>query len=242
MKDLASLFKPVLSVKDLANTNEHLRSLTDNEIKYQLPKLYPGIEFFGPIGADHNGNLHSWHIKVPAGHINSNKKWESFVNALDSMMWYITINYKSNDIREVGGRKCWYMDIEPVQADDVTKMVHKVGHLFHITDGSRLRNEYTDDTITNIGLRAKGWAKTKYRYFPNRIHFICPADGKDFKECLYQIINDLGLNLDELRIFSVDVSKLNKNIRFYHDPVYPDKRYVYSFINMPWSIMSEIKI
>ena len=63
-----------------------------------------------------------------------------------------------------------------------------------------------------------------------------------FKDELYTLIKQLGISLSELRIFRIDLNKLNKNVQFYRDAMYDERNYIYAFVKFPWDVMTEIKL
>lgn len=216
---------------DLTNLNEHLRSLTSDEALYHLQQEYD--KTIQPIGQYSDvGKTRGFVIDVPVGFVNSSHKRQQFIDYLDKLMWYITIDYGVKN-------KMWRIGIEPVEADNVTEWVHRHDYIYHITSTSRTSNIFCPDTVTGIGLRPR---RSNYRHFPKRVHFICPDNGSQFKNEVYTLIKQLSIPLSELRIFRIELRKLNKNIQFYRDTMYDEKGFIYAFVKFPWDVMDEIKL
>lgn len=223
-------YPPSYSEADLINLNEHLRSLTPDELLFKLRRMVS--DKIVPVGHYGDNQIKmAMVLDIPIGVVNSRIKKEQFVKLLDSMMWYITQDFGKAD-------KKWRIGVEPVQADDVTQWVQSHDYIFHITSKERTQNQYSGDTIEDIGLRPR---KANYRYFPKRIHFICPDNGAQFKEQLFQLVNQLQIKLENLRIFRIDLSKL-RGVNFYRDPMYDEPNFIYAFVKIPWDYMEEIKL
>lgn len=224
--------QPKFSEHDLVNLNEHLRSLTSDEVLYHLQQQYG--KTIRPAGhySDYGSEMEAFVIEVPIGLVNSRLKRQEFVDYLDKLMWYITDDFGVENKR-------WKIGLEPVESDNVTEWVHQHKYIYHITSVSRTRNEFCTDTITGIGLRPKN---SKYRYFPKRVHFICPDNDNQFHNEVELIRKQLGIPIRELRIFRIELNKLNKNVQFYRDAMYDERNYIYSFVKFPWDVMTEIKL
>ena len=223
---------PKFSERDLVNLNEHLRSLTSDEVLYHLQWKYG--KTIQPVShySDYGSEMEAFVIEVPIGFVNSRLKKQEFVDYLDKLMWYITDDFGVDN-------KKWKIGIEPVESDNVTEWVHQHKYIYHITSSSRTKNEFCSDTVTGIGLRPRN---SNYRYFPKRVHFICPDNDMQFKDELCTLIKQLGISLSELRIFRIDLNKLNKNVQFYRDAMYDERNYIYAFVKFPWDVMTEIKL
>ena len=232
---------PKFSEHDLINLNEHLRSLTSHEALYHLQQRYgkiiQPIDYYtagDPFGDEGGPDCKlPFVLEVPIGFVTGRLKRQEFIDYLDKLMWYITEDFGVKN-------KKWEIGIEPVEADNVTEWVHLHKYVYHITSTSRTKiKDFCPDTITGIGLRPRN---SDYRYFPKRVHFICPDNNDQFHDEIKLLRKQLEIPNHELRIFRIELNKLNKNVQFYHDPMYPEKNYIYSFVKFPWDVMTEIKL
>ena len=151
-----------------------------------------------------------------------------FVKLIELFNYFISKIEKRNGIEVIL--------LEPVFGNNLDSYIENEceGIVYHIT------NKNNRESILKLGIRSKGYIdlskKEKinidlkndnnwYRKFPKRIYFI--ANGKNFRNDIFQLMRDKNLTLDTMSIFKCKIDR--KYLSLYNDPLYESKNFCYGY-------------
>ena len=210
-----NVFKDICNKKFFSYSYENLLTHDVNKLCNKLKKEFPNIE----IIVKENQSL-----EIIQNTFKINDKLKSLLNFYG---YFITNTY----IRL--GK--FVIFVEPFIPKEMTDYLYNecYGVCYHIC------NKKSTESILKNGLRCK---QAEYRYFPKRIYLYCTNKNikkdDEFKQLFYELTkHDCYKNYDVLKI------NLNHfNCLLYKDPYMKYKGAVFTYNNIPASLISKTKI